>query len=218
MSRLLLSTFDERNRPLVDGVRAHLAAFAADPNNQARFLNMLSLLEHIGSRKIMTCRAMRAPGLELLKHLTEESRHAFFFKRAAEGFAGRSLDYSPSHTVAPAAAKFYMGRLDAEISQTLRDAAAELPYLYMSLIVELRATWLYRIYQEVLASQKSTLSLRSVLAEEQSHLEEMVACLQAKDRETAARITRFCNFEEVRFRGLWSAVETEQDVRRLAAE
>ena len=142
MNRSLLSAFEERNLPLVDGVRAHLAGFAADAVLHARFLNMLSLLEHVGSRKIMTCRAMRAPGLELLKHLTEESRHAFFFKRAAEALAGRALDYGPADTIAPAGAKFYMERLDAEITGTLGDAATELPYLYMSLIVELRATWL----------------------------------------------------------------------------
>src|ERR1051326_4798510 len=217
MSRSLLSAFEEKNRPFVDDVRAHLASIAADPAMHARFLNMLSLLEHIGSRKIMTCRATRAPGLELLKHLTEESRHAFFFKRAAEGLAGRSLDYSPGDTIAPAAAKFYMGRLDAEINGALQSAAPELPYLYMSLIVELRATWLYRIYQDVVASQKSTLSLRSVLAEEQMHLEEMVACLQASDPETDARIECFCTFEEIRFRSLWSAVESDCADRRFAA-
>src|ERR1051326_5988017 len=218
MSRSILSAFEEKNRPLVDGVRVHLASIAADPAMHARFLNMLALLEHIGSRKIMTCRAMRAPGLELLKHLTEESRHAFFFKRAAEGLAGRSLDYNSEDTIAPASARSYMGRLDAEINGALQDAAPELPYLYMSLIVELRATWLYRIYQDVLASQKSTLSLRSVLAEEQMHLEEMVACLHVNDPETPARIARFCAFEETRFHSLWSAVGTECAGRSLAAE
>jgi len=91
MNRSFLSAFEERNRPFEESVRAHLAAFAGEPAAHARLLNMLSLLEHIGSRKIMTCRAMRAPGLELLKHLTEESRHAFFFKRAAVGAAGRAL-------------------------------------------------------------------------------------------------------------------------------
>jgi hypothetical protein len=166
----------------------------------------------------MTCRAMRAPGLELLKHLTEESRHAFFFKRAAESAAGRPLDYDAADTVAPAAAKFYMERLDAEINGALGDAAAELPYLYMSLIVELRATWIYRIYQDVLTRRKNVVSLRSILAEEQLHLDEMCARLQAIDPETDARIARFCAFEEIRFRSLWSAVESEWKGQRLAAE
>ena len=218
MSRSLSSAFDEKNRPLVAEVRAHLAAFATEPATHARFLNMLSLLEHIGSRKIMTCRAMRAPGLELLKHLTEESRHAFFFKRAAEGIACRALDYSPADTIAPASAIFYMGRLDAEISGALRDPAPEFPYLYMSLIVELRATWLYRIYQDVLTSQKSAFSLRGILAEEQLHLDEMLGRLQAIDSETDARITRFCGFEKVRFQSLWSQVASECAGHRFAAE
>jgi hypothetical protein len=218
MNRLILSAFEEGNRPLANGVRAHLAAFAADPAVHARFLNMLSLLEHIGSRKIMTSRAMRAPGLELLKHLTEESRHAFFFKRAAESVAGRALNYGPADTMAPAAAKFYMGRLDAEINGALHQAAAELPYLYMSLIVELRATWLYGIYQEVLAEVRNVISLKSIQAEERLHLDEMFARLQAIDPETDARIARFCAFEDVRFRSLWSAVEDEAAGRSLAAE
>jgi len=218
MNRSLFSVFEERNLPLVDGVVARLAAFAADAALHARFLNMLSLLEHIGSRKIMTCRAMRAPGLELLKHLTEESRHAFFFKRAAEGVAGRTLDYHPADTVAPAAAKFYMGRLDAEINSPLRNDAPELPYLYMSLIVELRATWLYRIYQDVLAQAKNALTLKGILAEEQLHLDEMLTRLQAIDPETNGRIERFCDFEEIRFRSLWAVVESDCTDRRSAAE
>jgi hypothetical protein len=218
MNRSLLSAFEESNAPLAAIVREHLAAFAAAPALHARFLNMLSLLEHIGSRKIMTCRAMRAPGLELLKHLTEESRHAFFFKRAAEGLARRALDYGPADTLTPASAKLYMGRLDAEITGTLRDVAPELPYLYMSLIVELRATWLYRLYQQVLTREKSTLTLKSILAEEQLHLEEMIERLRAVDPETDDRIQHFCAFEEIRFQSLWSAVESECTAHRFAAE
>ena len=218
MNRSLLSAFEERNRPLVEAVRAHLAAFTADPALHARFLNMLSLMEHIGSRKIMTCRAMRVPGLELLKHLTEETRHAFFFKRAAEGLAHRALDYSAGDTIAPAAAKFYMGRLDAEITESLGDGAAELPYLYMSLIVELRATWIYRVYQDVLMLGKNTLTLKGILAEEQLHLDEMVERLHLMDPEADVRIAHFCSFEEVRFRSLWSAVQSECTGHRFAAE
>jgi len=218
MNRSLSSAFEETNRPLVEGVRAHLAAFATNPTMHARFLNMLSLMEHIGSRKIMTCRAMRAPGLELLKHLTEESRHAFFFKRAAEAVAETALDYSPANTMAPGPAKFYMGRLDAEITGVLGDAAPELPYLYMSLIVELRATWLYRIYQDALAQAHSTLSLKGILAEEQMHLDEMLSRLHAVDPEAETHVARFCAFEDIRFRSLWSAVESECAAQRLAAE
>ena len=104
------------------------------------------------------------------------------------------------------------------LAPALEGAAAELPYLYMSLIVELRATWIYRIYQDVLTKRKNAITLRSILAEEQLHLDEMLTRLQAIDPETDARIGRFCAFEEIRFCSLWSAVENDCKGQRLAAE
>ena len=81
-------------------------------------------LEHIGSRKIMASRAMTEPGQDILKHLAEETRHAYFFKRAAEKLARRPLDYSHPNTMADACARSYMGRLDAEIARELAAAGA----------------------------------------------------------------------------------------------
>jgi hypothetical protein len=218
MTRSLLSPFEESNHRLVTGVRARLASFCAERPLHARFLNMLSLLEHIGSRKIMTSPAMREPGMEQLKHLAEESRHAFFFKRAAERIALHPLDYSAPNTMAGASARLYMGRLDVEISSELDRSAAALPYLYMSLIVELRAVWLYRLYQIVLMEQKVGLSLKSILAEEELHLRAMFTRLREIDQKAESRIALFCRFEGARFRSLWSQIEEECRVHRLAAE
>ncbi len=211
-------TFEERNHRLAPRVRERLTALCGERALHARFLNMLSLLEHIGNRKIMTCPAMREAGLEMLKHLAEEGRHALFFKRAAEKMAHRPLDYMPANTMAAASARGYMDRLDAEISGALGEAPAELPYLYMSLIVELRAVWIYRIYQLVLMEQKAGLTLRSVLGEEEHHLAEMMSLLKEKDPAAQERIVAFCAFEEKRFRTLWSEVEEAFAVHRLAAE
>ena len=218
MNPSLLLLFEEANHPLVEGVRAQLHGFCVEPALHARFLNMLSLLEHIGSRKIMTSPAMGEPSLDGLKHLAEEARHAYFFKRTAEGVAHHPLDYSAENTIAGPAARFYMGRLDVEISRSLGKTAPALPYLYMSLIVELRAVWMYRIYQIVLMEQKIGLTLKSVLAEEELHLGAMLARLREIDRAADSRIALFSGFEEMRFRSLWSAVEEECAVHRLAAE
>src|SRR5579863_4921348 len=79
--------------------RARLSSVCAAPEAHARFLNTLSLLEHIGSRKIMLTRAIAGDG-RILKHLAEETRHAWFFKRAAERLAGRALDYAAQSTLA----------------------------------------------------------------------------------------------------------------------
>jgi hypothetical protein len=217
MTPSLWWTFEKNNRGTAAPVRARLAEFCAETELHARFLNMLSLLEHIGSRKIMNSPAMNAPGLDGLKHLAEEARHAVFFKRLAERMASRSLDYAPADTFVASSARLYMARLDAEICQTVGRATA-LAYLYMSLTVELRAVWLYRIYQDVLLEQNAGVTLKGILGEEELHLREMVARLSGLDPQVEERMTQFCAFEETRFRHLWSEIEQESVTRRLAAE
>jgi hypothetical protein len=207
----------------VDGptpaVKQRLGWFCAHPAAHARFLNTLSLMEHIGSRKIMASQSERGLGGETLRHLAEETRHAYFFKRSAEKLADRPLDYGTSETIAGAAARGYMERLDAEILHEL-DVSSEsaLPYLYMSLIVELRAVWFYRLYQETLAEHGQNLSLRSVLAEEELHLGAMLARLRDMDKDCAPRVKRLQALELERFRVLWNAIEAECSGERLAAE
>src|SRR5216684_3047083 len=83
-------------------------------------------------------------------------------------------------------ARSYMGRLDAEIARELVSAASVLPYLYMSLIVELRAIWTYHLYQTVLTEQNAGFQLKSVLAEEELHLSAMMARLTDMDANVAA--------------------------------
>jgi hypothetical protein len=211
-----LSAFDARSRDLETPVRDTLTAFASDGALHARFLNTLSLMEHIGSRKIMASQSV--PGHDTLKHLAEEARHAFFFKRAAEKEAGEALDYSPRHTIAGAEARMYMGRLDAFIAATLQAADAR-AYLYMSLIVELRAIWTYRLYQDALLAAGAPLSLKSVLAEEELHLDEMWDQLETLDSERDSHVAAFAAFEDGRFRTLWRALSqaAPQIVARGAA-
>lgn len=188
-------------------VRTLLAAFCRTPSQHARFLNTLSLLEHIGSRKIMRSQGETSLTHDSLKHLAEETRHAYFFKRAAERFAGHALDYGARGTIAGSAARMYMGRLDAEISHAIAPAPSGLAYLYMSLIVELRAIWFYRHYADVLRESKVRLNLSSLLAEEELHLEAMAAELGARDPAAETRIAQFTARENVLFRKFWRAVE-----------
>ena len=214
-----LPLLERRSSDLVSPVRQRLRWFCANPAEHALFLNTLSLMEHIGSRKIMASQS----GLELrndtLKHLAEETRHAYFFKREAEKLSRRALDYGPADTVAGAFARAYMGRLDAEIAAALgAQARPALPYLYMSLIVELRAVWLYRLYQDVLARANVAITLKSVLAEEELHLSAMLAHLLEHDREAGERMDAFCILENARFRTLWAAIEAASTSERVAAE
>lgn len=179
---------------------AFLEAVIAQPSIHAKFMNMLSMLEHMGSRKIMLSQMHRTLTEDSLKHLAEEARHAYFFKRQAERIAGRALPgYTDENTLCRVPAAMYFGRLDAGIAarvippcippasggKSLREAEtrggevtandANLAYPWVSMIVELRACWLYHMYQKALQKAGSTLSLKSLLAEEDLHLAEMFA-------------------------------------------
>jgi hypothetical protein len=213
MNRLPLSGSDGK---AAAPFRARLEAICADVEVHARFLNTLSLLEHIGSRKIMLARGA-APDGHMLQHLAEETRHAFFFKRSAEKLARRSLDYSETCTLAGAAARFYMGRLDSHITSALRSGTDVLPYLYMSLIIEDRAIWAYRIYQRVLDDSDCGISLKPVLAEEKLHLDAMLNQIERQDSQARARIAQFCAIEHAGFERLWNAIGQDCAHIRAAA-
>ena len=215
-NRSALSRLEAMSADLEPRLRARLDAICADADLHARFLNTLSLMEHIGSRKIMASQSPNMPAQDTLKHLAEETRHAYFFKRAAEKMAARALGYAPGDMIAGVSAAMYMGRLDAHVAEALGDKAApQAAYLYMSLIVELRAVWFYRIYQAALAARKTGVSLTSVLAEEEMHLDEMRARLRGMDSAFKRRVAEFARFENAQFRSLWSAVE--QDCAMAAA-
>jgi hypothetical protein len=75
-------------------IRALLASAFENQEREWRLLNTLSLLEHIGSRKIFQTHLTAVEiCTNALKHLAEETRHAAFLKRAAETLAGRSLGF-----------------------------------------------------------------------------------------------------------------------------
>ncbi|MBF6570137.1 MAG: hypothetical protein IVW54_14805 [Candidatus Binataceae bacterium] len=212
VTRSMSSEFELANTSLVDRVEAMLERYCAHSKQHARLLNTLSMLEHIGSRKIMATQSGKGLDQPTLKHLAEETRHAFFFKRQAERAARHSLDYSEKSLAAPAAARMYFQRLDASTARTLgRNAIPKAAYLYMSMVVEFRAVWLYRLYQAVLERTRSAFSLRSVLAEEDRHLEEMSGALKTIGALDAALIERLCCGERRLFERLLAALERSVD-------
>lgn len=165
------SGMKDNNAQYVARVRSFLEELVEDKPRHALFLNMLSMLEHLGSRKIMVSQMNRVMTQDTLQHLAEEARHAYFFKRNAERVAGEALDgWTDENTMCRIPAAMYFGRLDANITKIVGEEAA---YGWVSLIIELRACWLYDIYQEVLERSSDHMSLKSLLAEEDKHLAEM---------------------------------------------
>lgn len=181
--------------------RLFLAEISADAPRHARLLNTFSLMEHIGSRKILLSQG-ESSDEQVLKHLSEETRHAHFFRRAAEKAAGRTMAYVDADLAAAATARLYFGRLDAGISRVV--GPGPLAYLYVTQAVEVRAGWLYHLYERVLRESGHWLSLRSVIAEEDLHLAQMDQELARRDPSYRERAPRFLDLEAGLFAG-WLA-------------
>jgi len=184
-------------------VRRFLENILGDSKAHAKFLNMLSMLEHMGSRKIMVSQMNRGHVLsqDTLQHLAEEARHAYFFKRHAERINSEAMDgWIDSNTMTRVPALMYFGRMDAGISKRVGNDDA---YGWVSLIIELRACWLYGIYNDVVEKADFHLPLKGLLAEEDHHLAEMFEmCGENHDL-----LKELSLYETSLFEKLWSALE-----------
>lgn len=156
-------------------------------NNQlhARWLNTLSLMENTGARKISASEDPLTVTYIILKHAAEEHRHAFYLKKQIEK-AGKELcpTYADQYLVAPAYSKYYLNVLDVEVSRYLKRelslSGKELrfaAYLLVTYAIEVRADELYPVYQQALDNAGSKVNVKSIILEEEGHLEEMIAQL-----------------------------------------
>lgn len=210
MSPWIASGMRLNNESYVVRVREFLQNIVHNKPRHALFLNMLAMLEHMGSRKIMLSQMNRVMTQETLKHLSEEARHAYFFKRHAERLAGHCLDgWTDENTMCKIPAAMYFGRMDAGITKEVGDEEA---YPWVSLIIELRACWLYAIYQDVLVKSKDHMSLKSLLAEEDLHLAEMFElCGENYDI-----LKKLSVYETDLFKTFWVRLESELVMQKVA--
>ena len=202
-----LGRFRSNNEVLVQRTSSLLGRVVPLPERHGRMINTLSLLEHLGSHKIMATQHSSAIDQATLKHVAEEAHHAYFMKRQAEKTANRPLEYVPDDLLAPAAARMYFQRLEAAMVRTLGRHDSRAAYLYMSLIVEFRALWFYGLYQQVLQHAGHALSLKRVLGEEQAHLGDMAERLETSDELDDARTAEFLGHERALFERLLGALE-----------
>ena len=202
-----ISGMADNNQPHEAPVYDFIARLIATPTEHARFMNMLSMLEHMGSRKIMLSQMDQVMTQDTLQHLSEEARHAYFFKRQAERVAGHAMDgWDDANTMCRIPAAMYFGRMDAGITKRLEALQREesAAYPWVSLIIELRACWLYHIYQKALDAQDSfQLSLKSLIAEEDHHLAEMFEAA-GDDHDLLRELSAY---ETDLFRKFWTQLE-----------
>jgi hypothetical protein len=191
-----LARFNAANDDLVLTTRSLLARVVPDAPRHARLLNTLSMLEHMGSHKIMATQHGPEIDQPTLRHVAEEAHHAYFMKRQAEKTADRPLEYVPADLLAPVAARMYFQRLEAAMVRTLdAQRSARAAYLYMSMIVEFRALWFYNLYQQTLQRHLYPISLKRVIGEEENHLHEIANRLEMAGELSDARTNEFLTHE-----------------------
>lgn len=192
--------FDSRNDDLVMQTRALLGRVVESSATHCRMLNTLAMLEHMGSYRITV--TQHGPDIEqaTLRHMAEEANHAFFMKRGAEKLSGRAMQFTADDLLAGEAGRSYFRRLEARIhSELRRQHSATATYLYMSLMIEFRALWFYRLYQLTLNNAGSDISLKRILGEEAHHLSEMAHRLESAGELSNERVSRFAEIERKLF-------------------
>jgi hypothetical protein len=157
------------------------AAVVKDNHLHARWLNTLSMMENAGAKKIKKCEHPVLTTEIILKHAAEEARHAYYLKKQIQKINKNSCPtYEKQYLLAPKMSFYYLHELDIKISRFLKDTfnykgddLKYAAYLLVTYAIEVRADELYPKYQTVLTETKSSVNVKSIIAEEINHLAEM---------------------------------------------
>jgi hypothetical protein len=177
----------------------------ADDLRHAHFLNTLSLMENTGARKISASECAHTTSLMVLKHAAEEHRHAYYLRKQIERLSNNNPcpTYESPYLIIPVASTQYLNKLDVlicrYIKNTLNLHGAELyfaAYLLVTYAIELRADLLYPVYQQALTESGSKVTVKSIILEEQGHLEEMITQLESFSPEWAIHAAAATSIEE----------------------
>ncbi len=163
-------------------LRQILEQIVLNPNLHARFLNTLSYMENVGARKISKFESRTSANLMVLKHAAEEHRHAYFLKKQIYKLVESGFEsYEDQHLLCPKVSGLYLDYLDLKVSQFLKRTlglkGAELKwlaYLLVTYAIEVRADEIYPVYQEILSANDQKVHVKSIIIEEEGHLEEMI--------------------------------------------
>lgn len=164
-----------------------LRLIVANPDLHWRWLNTLSLLEHVGSRKIFRANLGAEMNEMLLRHASEEARHALFFKTMSRREAGSSPAFASDSLLCGGSANRYIQSLDGAVKDCVGTGRDYHCYLLTTFLIEVRAGAVYPLYNEILGQAGSSVSLRSIILEEDGHLAEMQSELEKHSLEQTAK-------------------------------
>lgn len=159
-----------------------LKRIVQDGSTHAKWLNTLSFMENAGARKISKCEHPVLVSQIQLKHAAEEHRHAYYLKKQISKIDPELCKtYEDQELLASIATRQYLHSLDMKACRYLQDAfklnkedIKYAAYLFVTYAIEVRADELYPVYQQVLTEESSRIMVKSIILEEEGHLEEMI--------------------------------------------
>lgn len=197
-----------------------LNSIVAHPELHCKWLNTLSMMENTGARKISACEDPLKVNEIILKHAAEEARHAYYLKKQiAKILSGECPTYEWNYLLAPVCSFRYLHQLDVWTSRYLKEelklSGKELQfaaYLLVTYAIEVRADSLYPVYQQALEQIGSKVNVKSIIAEEEGHLEEMIRQLEHFSEAWKKYADRICAFEEKLFQEWQEALRKDVPV------
>ncbi|WP_199140712.1 hypothetical protein [Pedobacter sp. ASV12] len=153
-----------------------------DNQLHSKWLNTLSYMENAGAKKISASEHKEEVTLLILKHAAEEHRHAYYLKKQlAKLDENLCKTYTNAELLVPDHTRFYLNTLDVQVCRYLKKhfslSGFDLKfaaYLFVTYAIEVRADELYPIYQQILTAKASKVTVKSIILEEEGHLEEML--------------------------------------------
>lgn len=153
-----------------------------DNQLHSKWLNTLSYMENAGAKKISASEHKEEVTLLILKHAAEEHRHAYYLKKQlAKLDESMCRTYTNEELLVPDHTRFYLNTLDVQVCRYLKKhfnlSGFDLKfaaYLFVTYAIEVRADELYPIYQNILTAKESRVTVKSIILEEEGHLEEML--------------------------------------------
>lgn len=206
-------------------LQAVIEKIVASPQLHAKWLNSLSMMENTGAKKISASESDILVEEIVLKHAAEEARHAYYLKSQIKktGFKGCKT-YQMDELLAPVQSFQYLHALDTSISRYLKEkldySGSKLKYaayLLVTYAIEVRADELYPVYEEVLRSHDSKISVRMIVVEEKGHLEEMIQQMDDFFSDWSEHGNFALSIEKKLFKRWISAVQKSIDVKKIVA-
>lgn len=180
-TQILSAYLDSKERLVSAAEMKQFAEMVCEsPVALGRYLNMLSVLEFVGTRALINTFANQMETNDNnLKHVLEEARHSLLLRKMGERVARRTLDYDDNSVFSNLSANYFIKRMIACVHNDLyrhpelvadQDLRHRLVILYCSGVLEVRAVWWYTIFNKEIAEKRYEVNFKQVLTDEEGHI------------------------------------------------